>query len=56
MMITMRRIFYIILISLIFYLIGCVVIEEWTEALPIAIIGGCVGWAFTEFKRETGKK
>lgn len=53
---TMRRIFYIILISLIFYLIGCVVVKNWTEALPIAIIGGCVGWALTEFKRETRKK
>ena len=54
-MTIMRRVFHIVFISLIFFLVSCLVVTQWIEALPIALIGGCIGWAFTEFKRETGK-
>ena len=49
----MQRIFYIALITGIFFVMGSVVIGHWSEALPVTLIGACLGWAFTEFKRET---
>ena len=49
----MQRIFYIVLIMSIFFAVGSVLIGHWLEALPVALIGGCLGWALTEFKRET---
>lgn len=52
-MITMRRLFYIVLITLAFFIVGCLMLKQWVEALPIAVIGGCLGWALTEFSRET---
>lgn len=47
---------YILFISLVFFLIGYFIVDDWTKALPIALIGGGVGWALTEFKRETNKR
>lgn len=51
----MRRIAFILLISIIFFVIGSFLISSWVDALPLAIIGGCCGWAIFEFKRETYK-
>ncbi|MFU8926843.1 hypothetical protein [Acinetobacter puyangensis] len=51
----MRRILYITIFSLIFLLIGLFLQFYLIEALPIALLGGCLGWAVAEFRRETNK-
>lgn len=49
----MKLILFIILISLIFFILGSFLVASWVDALPLAVIGGCCGWAIFEFKRET---
>lgn len=49
----MKRILYIAVFSLIFLLIGLFFKFHVSEALPIALLGGCLGWALAEFRRET---
>lgn len=52
----MKRILYITLFSLIFLLAGLSLQFQFTEAMPIVLLGGCIGWALAEFRRETKAK
>lgn len=54
---TMRRLIYITLFSLIFLLVALYVLNfGFSEALPITLLGGCLGWALAEFQREVRAK
>ncbi len=52
----MKRIFYIIMFSLIFLLASRLLKFHFLEAMPIVLLGGCLGWVVAEFKRETKKQ
>ncbi|KAA8732136.1 hypothetical protein F4V57_10980 [Acinetobacter qingfengensis] len=49
----MRRLLYIVGFALLLLLGSLFLSLRFSEALPIAFIGGCLGWAVAEFKRET---
>ena len=52
----MRNTFYILLISLVFLCVASWFTQSWVEALPMALIGACMGWALKDFKQETHKE
>lgn len=49
----MRHILYIFLITIVFFIVGSLLKGHWSDALPVAMIGACLGWAVSEFMRET---
>jgi hypothetical protein len=49
----MRRLYYIVAFLVLFFLASLLLHLRVLDALPIAFIGGCLGWAVAEFKHET---
>ena len=53
----MRRVLYICTFSLIFFLLALLILQfGFSEALPISLLGGCLGWALAEFQWEVQEK
>ena len=55
-MTPMKRILYIAFFTLIFLCVSLLLQFHLIEAMPIALLGGCIGWALAEFRRETKAK
>lgn len=49
----MRRLSYIVALASLLFVVSLLLSLSFVEALPIAFIGGCLGWAVAEFKHET---
>lgn len=51
----MKRLCYIVVFALLFLLVALIVRFSVVEALPMVLLGGCIGWALAEFQREVKK-
>lgn len=52
----MRRVLHILLFAVLFLAISIVLHFDFVEAMPIMLLGGCIGWAIADFKTETRRK